>query len=50
MCICSITNYDCKITNFLSRARAHSREKCVKIDVFSGFVAPKGYRGSDFGG
>ena len=50
MCICSITNYDFKITNFLLRARAHSHGKCVKIDVFSGFVALKGYKRPDFGG
>lgn len=29
--MCAIV-IDCKITQFFSRARAHSREKCVKID------------------
>ena len=50
MCICSVSNNDCKITNFSLRARAQSRGKCVKIDVFSGFVALKGYKRRHFVG
>lgn len=46
----AISQFDCKITNFLPRARAHSRGKCVKIDVFSGFVALKGYKRRYFAG
>ena len=36
-----VIQIDCKITQFFSRARAHSREKCVKIDTPIEFVVLK---------
>ena len=34
----------CKITNYFSRARAHSRDKCVKIDTLIESVDLKEYK------
>ena len=34
----------CKITNNFLRARAHSRDKCVKIDTLTEYVDLKEYK------